>query len=144
MKNVLATAALVSLSFGAMAQDDNAHMFSADLHPEMKMHTFSLDQRDNENDSLIQLVAEKDVTADCNVRFLNVSVEEKTLEGWGYPYFVITEQPVMGTTMLPCDEEEKTLRSRRDSLYRYNSKVPLVIYAPADLDIDYRVWSAEK
>ncbi len=27
-------------------------------------------------------------------------------------------------------------------LVRYNSKLPLVIYAPADMEVRYRIWSA--
>ncbi|MNY77756.1 Ecotin precursor [compost metagenome] len=27
-------------------------------------------------------------------------------------------------------------------LVRYNSKLPLVIYAPADVEVRYRIWSA--
>lgn len=30
------------------------------------------------------------------------------------------------------------------SLLRYNSKLPLVIYAPKDVDVSYRIWQAPK
>ncbi len=140
----LGTAALALFSMSVTAATDSAHMFSADMLPEMEMHTFDLSERAIEDNSLIQVVASKTVTADCNVRSLNVSFEKKSLEGWGYPYFVASESPVMGTTLLPCDAEEKVLETARGELYRYNSKVPLVIYAPADLEISYRVWSVEE
>ncbi|WP_413111718.1 ecotin family protein [Thaumasiovibrio sp. DFM-14] len=144
MKKLFGAAVLVLCSNAVVAQPESAHMFSAELYPELTMHAFSLDSRENENDSLLQVVARKQVEADCNVRNLSVAVEKKSLEGWGYPYYVVTESPARGTTLLPCEVEVRLLESARGELYRYNSKVPLVIYAPADMDIDYRVWSPEK
>lgn len=30
-----------------------------------------------------------------------------------------------------------------EAFVRYNSKLPIVVYAPKDMDVKYRVWSAE-
>ncbi|WP_159064832.1 ecotin family protein [Thaumasiovibrio subtropicus] len=144
MKKLTMAAGLMMIAMSTSAKEVSVHMFSTDMYPELTMHSFILDARAEEQNALLQLVASKTMEVDCNVRHLNVNVERKSLEGWGYPYFVITEAPTMGTTLLPCDKEMRELESARGELHRYNSKVPLVIYAPEDLDIDYRVWSVEE
>ena len=82
---------------------------------------------------------------DCNNRAFYGKIEEITLKGWGYKYLEVSNIDSGATTMMAC-QEPKTEKfiSIRDTLRRYNSRSPIVIYIPEGYDVRYRIWSAEK
>lgn len=87
------------------------------------------------------------VTYGVNRVRLGYQVKKIPLKGWGYTYFkVIGKGAAMSTKMAPRQGVPTVTRFvRGQSLtINYNSKLPIVIYAPKDCDIQYRVWSAEE
>jgi ecotin len=43
----------------------------------------------------------------------------------------------------PDNTKKKTfVRSSDEPLLRYNSRLPLVVFAPVDVEIRYRIWRA--
>ncbi|VVN08544.1 Ecotin [Pseudomonas fluorescens] len=100
-------------------------------------------------DSLqVEILAGRMLTVDCNRQRLGGMLEEKNLEGWGYPFYRL--ETVIGpmSTRMACPDGE-----RRNEfvpvvgdgfMLRYNSKLPIVVYAPKDVEVRYRVWSASK
>ncbi|MOA43304.1 Ecotin precursor [compost metagenome] len=51
--------------------------------------------------------------------------------------------------MMACPEKTKTQKFVTaylgdNSLLRYNSKLPIVVYTPENIDVKYRVWKAEE
>ena len=47
--------------------------------------------------------------------------------------------------MMACpnnDKHEAFVPMTTQTFTRYNSKLPIVIYAPTDVEVRYRVWSA--
>lgn len=107
---------------------------------------------------VIFLPAERDETAlrvgvivgrtmmvDCNRQVFSSQLEERTVEGWGYNYFVVTNVGPGVSTMMACPNNTRTrqfVRSSDEPLLRYNSRLPLVIFAPADVEVRYRIWRA--
>ncbi|HEF4759936.1 TPA: serine protease inhibitor ecotin [Pseudomonas putida] len=99
-----------------------------------------------ENDFKVEVLAGKTMTVDCNLQRLGGTLEEKNLEGWGYSYYRLEKVTGPMSTLKACPNGT----SKQDFvpvvgdgfMLRYNSKLPIVIYAPKDVEVRYRVWSA--
>lgn len=69
------------------------------------------------------------------------------MDAWGYTYYVVTLTTTTGTLMMPLGDA--TLKRSRfvamnaNSLYRYNSKLPIVVYMPKDNELRYRIWTVK-
>lgn len=109
-------------------------------------HVIDLPTQADEADRRVELIAGKTLEVDCNHHSLGGQWQEKTVEGWGYNYYELGQVGPARSTLMACPDN-----SRRQAfvpvggeplLVRYNSKLPLVIYAPADVEVRYRIWSA--
>ena len=109
-------------------------------------HVIELPAQANEAEHKVELIAGKTLEVDCNQQRLGGQWQEKTVEGWGYNYYELGQVgPAMSTLMACPDNSRKqafVLVGGEPLLVRYNSKLPLVIYAPADVQVRYRIWSA--
>ena len=109
-------------------------------------HVIDLPAQANEAEHKVELIAGKTLEVDCNQQRLGGQWQEKTVEGWGYNYYELGQVgPAMSTLMACPDGSRKPAFVRvggEPQLVRYNSKLPLVIYAPADVEVRYRIWSA--
>lgn len=77
---------------------------------------------------------------------LSGSVEEKTLQGWGYHYYVATSDGAAASTrMAPLGDSPPSLQfvGMQPLLVRYNSRLPCVVYVPEGFAVRYRLWKAE-
>ncbi|NER59984.1 serine protease inhibitor ecotin [Pseudomonas sp. MAFF212428] len=94
----------------------------------------------------LEVLAGKRLQVDCNRQRLGGTLEEKTLDGWGYSYYHLDKVTGPTSTLMACPDNQKTeafVPVLGDSfLLRYNSKLPVVIYAPKDVEVRYRIWSA--
>ncbi|CAI8904155.1 serine protease inhibitor ecotin [Pseudomonas serboccidentalis] len=106
-----------------------------------------LPKQDQEENYKVEVLAGKTLEVDCNRQRLGGALEEKNLEGWGYPFYRL--EKVMGpmSTLMACPPGTQKKRAfvpvvGDGFLLRYNSKLPLVIYAPNDVEVRYRIWSA--
>lgn len=99
-----------------------------------------------EDDFKVEILAGKTLTVDCNHQRLGGVLEEKNLEGWGYPFYRLEKVIGPMSTLMACPDG----KSKQDFvpvvgdgfLLRYNSKLPIVLYVPKDVEVRYRVWSA--
>lgn len=106
-----------------------------------------LPQLKNENDAKVELLIGKTMEVDCNRHMLGGSLTENTLEGWGYTYFVVTDLTGPASTMMACMPDTKTeqfITIPSTGLERYNSKLPIVVFTPKDVQVKYRVWTASE
>lgn len=109
-------------------------------------HVIELPAQANEAEHKVELIAGKTLEVDCNQQRLGGQWQEQTAEGWGYTYYQLGQVgPAMSTLMACPDNSRKQAFvpvGGEPMLVRYNSKLPLVIYAPADVQVRYRIWSA--
>ena len=109
-------------------------------------HVIELPAQANEAEHKVELIAGKTLDVDCNQQRLGGQWQEKTVEGWGYTYYQLSQVgPAMSTLMACPDNSRKQAFvpvGGEPLLVRYNSKLPLVIYAPAEVQVRYRIWSA--
>ena len=100
----------------------------------------------NEDAVKVQLIAGKTIEVDCNYQSFGGKISEENLEGWGYSFYKISDLMGPMSTLMGCPEDSKhdAFVTMQDSpLIRYNSKLPIVIYAPEDVSVKYRIWQAD-
>jgi ecotin len=105
---------------------------------------------EDEQDYKVEIMVGKTMQVDrCNQHWFMGSLEEKTVEGWGYPYWVLPKASGPASTLMACfprgEKREAFVRVNGDGyLMRYNSRLPLVIHVPSDFEVLYRLWQAQK
>ncbi|WP_456407717.1 ecotin family protein [Thiolapillus sp.] len=91
------------------------------------------------------IVGKKMLTDGVNKLQLGNSIEPRSLEGWGYTYYVVSDvAKTIGTLMAPAEGSEKVMKfvTGPSLMVRYNSRLPIVVYAPKGYEVRYRVWQA--
>ena len=119
-----------------------------DIYPkaekEMEKHTIILEEKEKEENYMVKLKFGREKLLDCNNYFLlGGKIEEKILEGYGYNYYIFNGKDEMGSTKMGCSVNTKTQKDvfyNVEEIIRYNSKLPVVIYAPKGVFVDYAVY----
>ena len=82
-----------------------------------------------------------------NLVRLGNAIEQRTLEGWGYSYYVVSggSNPI-STLMAPPEGAPlvKTFVAATPLHVRYNSRLPIVVYVPMGYEVRYRIWNANE
>ena len=97
----------------------------------------------------VELQAGKTVAVDPHNRyFFAGTINIETITGWGYPRYTVSDLgPMAGTRMAVAPDTPKEPRfvpiAGEPLLIRYNSKLPVVVYAPAEAEVRYRIWRTE-
>lgn len=128
------------------------------VHPELKpfpaaeqgMERFVIvlaeKTRAEEVDFKVELIPGKTMLTDgVNQVRHGSTIEARPLKGWGYTFYEITGQDMMMSTMMAAPEGSEKVEqfvSGTPLLIRYNSRLPIVVYAPEGYEIRYRIWNA--
>lgn len=114
----------------------------------MVRYVLQLPKQGEESDFRVELIVGKTVEVDERNRYFFAGrIEEETIKGWGFPRYVVGPLGPMAGTLMAIDPDAPkvsrfvTLGGER-YLIRYNSRLPVVVYAPAGVEVRYRVWSA--
>lgn len=106
--------------------------------------------REAEEDNLkVELQVGRTVEVDERNRYFFAGrIEEETIEGWGYPrYLVKALGPMAGTRMAVDPNAPKRARfvglGGAPYLIRYNSRLPVVVYVPEGSEVRFRIWRAD-
>ena len=111
-------------------------------------YVLQLPELDDESTAKVELIAGKTVLVDKkNQYFFGGQIQKETIEGWGFPRYIINEiGPMAGTLMAIDPNAPKVNRfiplGGEPYLIRYNSRLPIVVYAPEGVEVRYRIWSA--
>ncbi len=105
-----------------------------------------LPEQSQEDNYKVEILAGKTLEVDCNRQRLGGDLQEKNLEGWGYPFYRLDSVIGPMSTQMACPDSKGKFAFvpvvGDGYLLRYNSKLPIVIYAPKDIEVRYRLWSA--
>lgn len=95
----------------------------------------------NEHDLKIEFFVGIETMVDCNNHSLSGNVQSKDLEGWGYSYYEVEYKGQMFSTKMGCGNQKDTKKfvSFQPEIVRYNSKLPVVLYVPKDMEVRYRI-----
>ena len=120
------------------------------MYPEPKegfnRYVIALDKQNDEDNYKVEVVATKRIEVDCNHHSLSGSFLDKNLSGWGYTYYEFTGDGSVLSTRMGCLDQKTHLEDVKShaSLMRYNSKMPIVVYVPEGIDVQYTFWQKEK
>lgn len=115
----------------------------------MKRQVIQLTPEKDESTLKVELLIGQTLEVDCNQHRLGGELDSKTLEGWGYDYYVFDKVTSPVSTMMACPDGKKekkfiTAYLGDDGMLRYNSKLPIVVYTPENVEVKYRIWKAEE
>lgn len=114
----------------------------------MVRYVLQLAEQDDESAFKVELIAGKTVEVDEGNRyFFGGTIEEETIIGWGFPRYNVSKLGPMVSTLMAIDPEAPKVSrfitlGGEPYLIRYNSRLPVVVYAPEGVEIRYRIWSA--
>ena len=102
--------------------------------------------RDEEQAFKVELVPGKTMMTDgVNQVRLGAAIEARTLQGWGYTYYEVEGSGEMMSTLMAVPEgtpRKETFVAGEPLIIRYNSRLPVVVYAPDDFEVHFRIWQA--
>lgn len=109
----------------------------------LERHVIFLEKKDNEDVYRIELFAGKTMDVDCNRHRLMGSFEKEDVKGWGYSYYKFESNGQIISTMMACHGPKQSKFISGDSqMVRYNSRLPIVVYLPHGMGLQYRLWTA--
>jgi ecotin len=113
----------------------------------MVRYVLQLPQQDDESIFKVELIVGKTVEVDEKNRyFFGGTIEKETIKGWGYPRYIVSKiGPMAGTLMAVDPDAPKVARfitlGGEPYIIRYNSRLPIVVYVPEDVEVRYRIWT---
>lgn len=111
-----------------------------------KQVIIDLQSKKNEDVLKLEIIVGKNAKVDkCNQFFLAGDLKSQDLKGYGYTYYnFISDGTIAGTKKGCMDNEliEKFITGQ-PKIIDYNSKIPVVIYVPNDMEVQYRFWKTK-
>jgi len=153
MRNILAQLLLICLVLFSVPA------FGAE-HPELKAFPVAKEgmerfvivlapvERNKEDSFKVEIIVGKEMLTDgVNLVRLGNTIEPHSLNGWGYTYYEVTGvSEIMSTMMAPPEGAPMVKKFVAASPLQvpYNSRLPIVVYAPAGYGVQYRIWKASE
>ena len=103
-------------------------------------------ERGEDKNFKVELVAGKTIETDgVNKLSMATEIKPQPLKGWGFTYYDVTGSDLVRSTMMasaPNAPKVTRFIGGTPLTIHYNSRVPIVIYAPEGFEIRYRIWEA--
>jgi len=138
---------LLSAAHAGLAADNMKAFPPAE--PGMVRFVLQLPKQEDETSFKLELMVGKTVELDeVNRYFFGGKLEEQTIQGWGFPRYYLKELGPMAGTLIGIDPNAPKVKrfialGGEPYLVRYNSRLPIVVYLPAGVEVRYRIWKAE-
>lgn len=109
-------------------------------------HVIRLAETSDEGNRKVEIRVGKNLMVDCNRTRFAGNLERHVAKGWGYPYYELKTPGGPVSTMMACPEDAPKTEQfvpvvGEGYLLRYNSKLPVVVYAPEGFTVRYRLWT---
>jgi ecotin len=114
----------------------------------MTRHVLNLEVREDESAFKVEIIVGKTVELEtANRYFFGGKIEAENIEGWGFTRYIVKDLGPMGGTLMAVDPSAPKAKrfitlGGEPYLIRYNSKLPVVVYAPEGAEVRYRLWQA--
>lgn len=99
-------------------------------------------------DQRVELIVGRTLMVDCNRHLLQGSLEEESVSGWGYPIYRVKGGGPMVSTRMACPgqppRQEFVMLGGPPTLVPVNPRLPIVVFAPENLEVRWRLWRAER
>ena len=147
MKRICSIVALLVLSAALTSQAADNMKAYAPAEAGMVRHVLQLPKQEDESAYKVELIVGKTVLVDEGNRyFFAGKIEEEIIQGWGFPRYNVNKLgPMAGTLMAVDPNAPKVSRfvalGGEPYLIRYNSRLPVVVYAPEGVEVRYRIWT---
>lgn len=144
-RSLLCTLALLGLSTAVQATTkDDLHMFPA-ASADQQRWVIRLPEVADEHSRKVEILASKQLDVDCNKVRLAGNLDTADVQGWGYSFHTLHSLKGPLSTMMACPRDQQkhpaAVPIQGEGYWlRYNSRLPLVIYTPKDVQIQYRIW----
>ena len=144
----VAVVASCALAAAAAHAADNMKAFPP-AEKGMVRFVFQPPKQEDESAFKLELVVGKTVETDkANRYFFGGQIEEQTIDGWGFPKFVVSKLGPMAGTLMAVDPDAPKVKrfitlGGEPFLIRYNSALPVVVYVPAGVEVRSRIWKAD-
>ena len=109
-----------------------------------------LPKQQDETAFKVELIVGKTLLLDNGNRyFFGGKITKKVIKGWGFYRYIVTKLGPMAGTMMGIDPNATKVErfitlGGAPYLIRYNSRLPVVVYVPIDVEVHYRIWQAGK
>lgn len=102
----------------------------------------------NPADWRVELIVGRELEVDCNRQLLRGRVRSERVPGWGYRIYRVSGGDLAASTRMACPPDQPKRRAfvplaGQPTVVPYNASLPIVIYAPRDLQVRWRLWKAE-
>jgi ecotin len=97
----------------------------------------------------VELIVGREMVLDCNLHRLGGRLAAESLPGWGFTIYRVKDPGPVRSTRKACPPGEAkrpgfVVLGARPFVVPYNASLPIVVYAPADLQVRWRLWKAER
>ena len=145
MRRLVSIALMAASSVLALAADDMKAFPPAGEG--MTRHVIRLAKQKDETTFKVELIVGKTVKTDAKNRyFFGGAIEIENIPGWGFDRYILRKLGPMAGTLMAVDPNtplvERFISLGRETILRYNSRLPLVVYVPAGVEVRYRLWRA--
>ena len=127
---------------------DNLKAF-APAEQGMLRYVLTLPVQTDESAFKVELIVGKRVKTDAaNRYFFAGTLEVENISGWGFTQYRLKKLGPMAGTLMAVDPSQPLVErfitlGGEPYLIRYNSKLPVVVYVPAGVEVRYRIWRAD-
>ena len=101
------------------------------------------------SDWRVELIVGREMEIDCNRHFFSGRIASETIKGWGYKVYRVGNVGPVASTRMACPPGQPKRRvfvpmGAKPFVVPYNASLPIVVYAPQDLEVRWRLWKAAR